>query len=46
MNLNITDKLGIEKQEITNELNKIVNSRSWKMTKPIRDFRNRKNKRQ
>ena len=39
------EKLEIEKQEITNELNKIVNSRSWKITKPIRDFRNRKNKR-
>lgn len=37
-------KLELEKQEVINELNKITNSRSWKITKPIRDFRNRKNK--
>ena len=35
------EKLELEKQEITTELSKIVNSRSWKITKPLRDFRNR-----
>lgn len=32
----------IEKQALAEELSKIVNSKSWKITKPIRDFRNRR----
>ena len=32
-------KLKTEKSNIEIELNKIVNSKSWKITKPIRDFR-------
>ena len=39
---NMEKQLMEENKKLKEELNAIVNSKSWKITKPIRDFRTKK----